>query len=429
MTKRNPYTIVARLKRQRQALQKWVWWMQGVLVVVVALLLREPLSIYLLSNTTHRLEQLLFRTGAVLVAITALQTYNDVVRHPERSIFGIHPVRATKFLTSVSVEQCKHSMWYAVLAIGIWTGVSPEWLPWIVGYVGSAWLGGLGAGYAVHLGSVWAATSKQMEGVLDSIRGENPRAQAAFIYAPGVALAIIGVALIFGAGATRLAIEGKFGFAAWILSPMIIGLLGWFTALRLANVHLIRAGMILADIDAHWNIVEDSEDKGAVYLDWLAKRNPHRLRLLRQSWRLHRWVTLGLWVVGGVTALMHWVGDGFEVLLVSGFVSTAFLLYPSKLLEYEPQWLQWSLAIDTLTQWRAITETAALIWLSFLIPMVIAQFFIGEMSYAWLAGASAVVPLCGVVGWLELNGRKTIGLAAGMLISACIWIAVIGVGG
>ena len=57
-----------------------------------------------------------------------------------------------------------------------------------------------------------------MNGVLDAIRGGNPREQAAFIYAPGVCLALMGMGLIFGAGATRLAIEGKMNFAVWILA-------------------------------------------------------------------------------------------------------------------------------------------------------------------------------------------------------------------
>ena len=135
-----------------------------------------------------------------------------------------------------------------------------------------------------------------MAGVLDSIRGENPREQAAFIYAPGAALALMGVALIFGAGATRLAIEGQIGFVPWVIAPACLGMIGWIVALKLADRHLIRAGMILSDIDAHWGVVESAEDDKAVYLDWLATDNPHRLRLLRQSWRLHRWVTIGLWL-------------------------------------------------------------------------------------------------------------------------------------
>ena len=97
--------------------------------------------------------------------------------------------------------------------------------------------------------------------------------------------------------------------------------------MRLAEVHLIRASMILSDIDAHWGVVEEAEDESAVYLDWLATDNPHRLRLLRQSWRLHRWVTIGLWIMGCVAALLQWLGDDFEVMLVSGLMATTFVVF------------------------------------------------------------------------------------------------------
>ena len=124
------------------------------------------------------------------------------------------------------------SLLYVLLSLGIWSGVALEWLGWITIYVLSSWLGGIGIGYAVHLGSVWAATSPLMAGVLDSIRGGNPREQAAFIYAPGAALALMGVALIFGAGATRLAIEGRMGFVPWVIAPACLGIIGWIVALR-----------------------------------------------------------------------------------------------------------------------------------------------------------------------------------------------------
>jgi hypothetical protein len=268
-----------------------------------------------------------------------------------------------------------------------------------------------------------------MIGVLDAIRGGNPREQAAFIYAPGTALAVMGVALIFSAGATRLAIEGRTGFAAWILAPLCIGILGWIAALRLAETHLIRAGMILSDIDAHWGVVEEDEDEGAVYLDWLAKSNPHRLRLLRQSWRLHRWVTIGLWCIGGVVALMQWLGDDFEVTLASGLVSTTFIVFPMRLLKHEPQWLQWSLGIERRIQWRAVTEVSILVWLGYCTPICVVQLSTGSID-AWLLGAlMLMMPLCGLVAWFNLSGRKNQGLVIGVLCSVGIWLSVVGMGG
>ena len=67
----NPYSVVAARKRKREASERSSGGQNFVLALVVSMLLREPLSVYLLSNTASRLDQLLFRTGAVLVAITA----------------------------------------------------------------------------------------------------------------------------------------------------------------------------------------------------------------------------------------------------------------------------------------------------------------------------------------------------------------------
>ena len=143
----NPYSVVGALKRKRESSEQILWWTKIALVLVVAMLLREPLSIYLLSNTAHRLEQLIFRTGAILVAITALHTYTDVVRHPERFIFGVHPIRAI-ISKSVGGQQA-----FAFLyAVGIG---NMEWCFFGMARLDcylylSSWFGGLGIGYAVH---------------------------------------------------------------------------------------------------------------------------------------------------------------------------------------------------------------------------------------------------------------------------------------
>ena len=131
----NPYSVVAVRKRKRESSERVLWWTKFVLVIVVSMLLRESLSVYVLTNTANRLDQLLFRTGAVLVAITALQTYTDVVRHPERLIFGVHPIRARLFLKAVSIQQLLNSSLFVLFSIGIWSGVSIDWFGWIVAYV------------------------------------------------------------------------------------------------------------------------------------------------------------------------------------------------------------------------------------------------------------------------------------------------------
>ena len=422
----NPYTTVARHKRTRTPYVRLVWGMQLLLVVVMASLLREPLSIYLLSNTTHRLEQLLFRTGAVLVAFTALQTYGGVVRHPERGIFGVHPVLATSFLKTVALEQGRHSVLAVVLAVGIWSAVPLAWLPWIMAFILVSWLGGIGAGYGVHLGSVWAARTPLLHGTLDLIRGQNPREQAAFIYAPGVALGGMGLSLIFASGATRLVIEGRVSFAGWIILPLLVGGIGWWCAVRLASQYLIRAGMILSDIDAHWGVLEEGDDDNSVYLEWVAQQNPQRLRMLRNAWRLHRWITLGLWTMGLLIALMLWVEDVGTAMLTCAAIGSVYTLYPSRLLASEPQWLQWSIGIEDRFQWKAVSEVTALVWMGICIPC---------LSMVWWLGASGiwmvfVLPMLGTIlvallnGWWAVKHKSPVFQMLGVMISAILWMTM-----
>ena|GEM_PF-4574685 len=422
----NPYTAVARYKRKRTPYIRLMWVMQLVLVLVVAFLLREPLSIYLLSNTAHRLEQLLFRTGAVLVAFTALQTYGGVVRHPERSIFGVHPVLSTSFLKTVAVEQARHSLLVVVLAIGIWSAVPQPWLPWIGTFIVLSWLGGIGAGYGVHLGSVWAARTPMLHGVLDLIRGQNPREQAAFIYAPGVALGGMGLSLILASGATRLVIDGRMSFAGWMILPLLVGAGGWWTAMRLADQYLIRAGMVLSDIDAHWGVLENGEEDNSVYLEWLAQNNPQRLRLLRNSWRLHRWITLGLWAMGCVMALMIWVESASAAMLTGAVLGSVYTLYPNRLLASEPQWLQWSLGIEDRFQWKSISEVMVLVWMGLCIPCLFVVWLLGTEGL-WL---SFGVPMLGTMmvsllnGWWAVKHKSPVFQMLGVMISSMIWMTM-----
>ena len=128
-------------------------------------------------------------------------------------------------------------------------------------------------------------------------------------------------------------------------------------------------------------------------------------------------------------ALMQWLGDDFEVILASGFVATTFIVFPIKLLQYEPQWLQWSLGIDHRTQWRAVMEVCGLIWVSYCLPICVVQLSTRTVAPYFFGALAMAVPLCGLVAWLDLLGRKKQGLIFGLLCSTGVWLSVIGIGG
>ena len=80
----------------------------------------------------------------------------------------------------------------------------------------------------------------------------------------------------------------------------------------------MRATAILHEIDARW-VTVDSEGQGheqPVYLDWLAKGAPERLRALRQGWRMRRSLALGPWICGTLGALSAWSGNSDAAVLL-----------------------------------------------------------------------------------------------------------------
>ena len=86
------------------------------------------------------------------------------------------------------------------------------------------------------------------------VRGQNPREQAAFIYAPGIALIIVGLSLAFAAGGVRAFLAGSEVWG-WLLVLIVVGI-GFICALYLVEEELLR-GSILVDIDAHWHSVQE----------------------------------------------------------------------------------------------------------------------------------------------------------------------------
>ena len=116
----NPYQIVLNKKNQRTKHRLILLGMKFLLIFVVIVLLGEPLQSYVMSGSQSllRLEQLIFRTAAILVSISALQTYTDVVRHPERHIFGVHPVRSRDLLWVLVRGHIQSSLVWLFLALG-----------------------------------------------------------------------------------------------------------------------------------------------------------------------------------------------------------------------------------------------------------------------------------------------------------------------
>ncbi len=230
-------------------------------------------------------------------------------------------------------------------------GLAGHWLAWALGsaVVAGAWVAALGVGFAVHLGGVWAAMSPELAGLMNLVRGNNPRMQAALIYAPGVALAVVGVAVGMAASGAGGVLMGWTPGYALLAVPPAVGVMGWLVARPLADAWYVRATALLSEIDAQWAGLEEAEEADRVYLDWLAEGRPELLRALRQGWRrLRTWPT-GAWLLGLACAFAGWsdAADAPErALVVTAGAALLIAGIPVRMAEGDPEWLDRALSIS-----------------------------------------------------------------------------------
>ena len=86
--------------------------------------------------------------------------------------------------------------------------------------------------------------------ILDLIRGTNPPQQAAFIYAPGVVLALLGGGIFTVTLGIEAARMGEIWGGVLLLTPAVVGGLLLAVIPQSANAGWYRATVVVADIDA-----------------------------------------------------------------------------------------------------------------------------------------------------------------------------------
>ena len=408
----NPYRKAHQITRRRQG-PSW----SAILTLVGALLaapLAKPTLLYFADFGVNPagVEQLALRLGAVLIAIMALQTYTDIVRSPERSIISLHPVLPRPFLMAVALRTLRQSVIWpiafaAIISPLLWIDVR-SW-GWLVLFLLSSWIGGLGVGYAVNLGSIWVARNERAHTLLDAIRGSNPREQAAFIYAPGFALAVLGLGLALASGGVRAILEGRTEFGVLVGLPFVFGLIGFWLARHLVQQELVRGVMILAEVDARWKQVSDDEQMElAVYLEWVAKDRAELLRALRQGWRNHRlFPNLG-WVCGVLSALSI-LSDQFQAAWVLSSIGLVGMgLLPFRLASGDPTWLDRALGVSEGKIQAARTTVTMLYSFGIVLPIGLASLWkMSELSVAPIIGLLVLGGLCSTLGGIFVRNFGT----------------------
>ena len=262
--------------------------------------------------------QVLFRAALLVVGWVALDLYGAVVRGEERAVLAGWPVEPSAVVAYLVVKSAAERWWLvpalaillAPIAIAGAAGAYTASILVLLGAFGLAHT----AGAAVLLGAIAAAEDPRIAPLLDLLRGNNPRAQAAFLYAPGLVLGLVGLVLSQAAFSVGAAASGDALAIAWVVAPLLLAPVGWLPVPRLARERWFDGTAVLAEIDARYAALEEPEEALRVYLDGLARFLPAKVRVyalrdLRHGWRARRTLITGAWLVGVVGLVAAWTAS------------------------------------------------------------------------------------------------------------------------
>ena len=288
------------------------------------------------------------RVALLLAAVLALRAYDLVVRGPDRGVVDLHPMRATAYVRARLLRALREGAPTALAAGVVLLPVWPD-LPTLLGGVAlllGAWASGVGMGVGVNLAAPTLGADPRFADALDVVRGQNPRAQAALVWAPAVTLAAVGLALVAAAGGLDSGLRGNsFGYFALSL-PFVVAVFG----ARLAFVSgdtLARIPAVLGEVDAAYAAVEDAEDGRRVYLEWIVPRlpatlRPEVLRVLRHGWRAERTWLSASFLAAAVAAAAGWSSSpeaASRLVGAGGLAAVGIGLLGARLRAGDPAWL------------------------------------------------------------------------------------------
>ncbi len=315
----------ARRRANRRRADGWTPFLRSALgaAAVIALLVPLMQRVFLTwvdgpaDYAPVAMEALLLRANIVVIGWLAIDVYTALIRRGDREVLALWPVdpaMVVRFeLWRLARNRLVLILGWAVLSAPIAT-VWP--LLWVLGVIQVAftWVLALTASGVVTLFAVQIAEDERFAPFLDLVRGNNHRAQAAFLYAPGFTLLAIGVLVsASGAGVRWLALGDPLG-AGLLVAPLLVGLVLAVPIPGLARKRWFQAGQLMAEVDARYAVLEDREEALRVYLDWMIRFLPadmarYALNDLRHGWRARRTPIMGAWLVGLAALVATWTDD------------------------------------------------------------------------------------------------------------------------
>lgn len=361
------------------------------------------------------LAQITLRAALVVVGALAIDVYEGLIRGHGRQVVSLLPADPSGVSIAEVLRIAAARWWLLPTAAIVLSPIAAEghvrhYAAALVVVAGCVVLG-LWASAAAHLLAIGLAESPAAAPILDLVRGNNPRASAAFLYAPGALVVVCSAVLWQASSSVPAAAAGDPVALLSLLAPVGAALVAGAGVPYLARRTWFRGTVVLSEIDARDALIADPRDAGRVYLDWTTRWLPASWRVyalddLRHGWRSRRTLVTGSWLLGLLAAAAGWTDPAAGPTRAAGVaIGAAFLVAANGVF----------LAADEPAYLR--------VWLP---PRLVrAMAARGAVLAMWAAppiglGAAAVAARAGLGAGLGVLGTGVIGVACALGLSlAC----------
>lgn len=310
-------TLRARAARDTLATTALVLVVSAVLVPLV-----RPVFMSFLDDpdiaVADGLREVWIRASAIALVSMGLAVHGTVLRGGARAVLALHPVDPVAVVwqeLGVAVRgqvPLIVGLWILLTPIAVSVGVG-AWALGLLVIAGGAFVSLTGSAVA-FLGAVEAAESPRWAPLLDSLRGNNPRPQAALMYALVPVTVVGGWSTMQAAEGAANLWAGQPGGALSLALPWVAGLAALPMVPRVAARNWFRASLVLADIRARYDAVIDPLEARRVAWDWTLGRLPdpvarEALAVLRYGWRVRRTLLSAGWVLAAGALFAVWRDD------------------------------------------------------------------------------------------------------------------------
>ncbi|MEM6926413.1 MAG: hypothetical protein AAF602_05765 [Myxococcota bacterium] len=346
-------------------------------------------------------DRVVIRLALVVVGWLSIDVYTGLVRGEQRPVLALLPVDPAPVVSVQLAHVARRRWWLLVGSAIVLSPIAIAGAPALWGaavlVTAGAFALGLTASALVFSFAIQLAEDDRFAGLLDAIRGPNVRAQAAFIYAPGVVLIGVGGLMTLAAQGASAAAEGVFVGLGFVVLPFVLAGLALLPLPGLARRTWFAGTVVVGEIDARDAALADPEEALSVYLDWTVRWLPpavgrYALNDLRHGWRTRRTLVSAAFLLGLVTLGTGWRGDPAAPYWVVAMAAPASFLVASIGLwldRDEPEFLWRWLRSDPS---RDLPRTLARLWVLVLWQLPIGLLgAVGVLVFAGIGPALAVI--------------------------------------